>query len=165
MKEVLQKDLTSKRLMTFGAMGFLFSKSLGQVVENKLLMVRLNIPWGCIIWLIEPTLWFRLYYICNGEQNWMFVSNLVWSFFQKPQKAFEIYETNKAYGNKGGKDFENVKTHQTSMLSLTHVMVEYKTLLMKMALDDPTNEKVKVNFDLFCDVQILLWLVAIHPLL
>jgi hypothetical protein len=44
-------------------------------------------------------------------------------------------------------------------------MVEYKTLLMKMALDDPTNEKVKVNFDLFCDVQILLWLVAIHPLL
>jgi hypothetical protein len=65
----LAKDLISKRLMTFGAMGFWFSKSLGQVLENRLLMVRLNIPWGCIIWIIEPTLWFRLYYICNGEQN------------------------------------------------------------------------------------------------
>jgi hypothetical protein len=51
------------------------------------------------------------------------------------------------------------------MLSLAHVMVEHKTLLMKMALDDPTNEKAKANFDLFCYVQILLGLVAIHPLL
>jgi hypothetical protein len=39
-------------------------------------------------------------------------------------------------------------------------MVEYKTLLMKMALDNPTNEKENI----FCDVQILLGLVAIHPL-
>jgi hypothetical protein len=36
-------------------------------------------------------------------------------------------------------------------------MVEYKTLLMKMALDAPINEKAKVvflkdNFDLICDV-------------
>ncbi len=51
------------------------------------------------------------------------------------------------------------------MLSLSHVMVEYKTLLMKMAFDGPTDEKAKANFDIFCDVQILLWLVAIHPLL
>jgi len=36
------------------------------------------------------------------------------------------------------------------MLSLAQcVMVEYKILLMKMALDDPTNEKTKANFDLF----------------
>jgi hypothetical protein len=35
-------------------------------------------------------------------------------------------------------------------------MVEYRTLLMKMALDDPTNDKTKVNFELICDVQILL---------
>ncbi len=33
-----------------------------------------------------------------------------------------------------------------------------------MALDNPTNEKEKENFDIFCDVQILLGLVAIHPL-
>ncbi len=65
----LAKDLIGKRLMTFGAMGFLFSKALDQALENKLLMVELNIPWGCIIRLIEPTLWCKLYYICNGEQN------------------------------------------------------------------------------------------------
>jgi hypothetical protein len=52
------------------------------------------------------------------------------------------------------------------MLSLAqHVMVEYRTLLMKMALDDPTNDKAKANFELLCDVQILLGLVAILPLL
>jgi hypothetical protein len=52
------------------------------------------------------------------------------------------------------------------MLSLAqHVMVEYKTLLMMMAFNAPTDDKVKVNFDLLCDVYILLGLVAIFPLL
>jgi hypothetical protein len=37
-----------------------------------------------------------------------------------------------------------------------HVMAEYITLLMKMTLDDPTNDKTKANFELICDVQILL---------
>jgi hypothetical protein len=31
-------------------------------------------------------------------------------------------------------------------------MTKYKILLMKMTLDDPTNEKAKVNFDLLCGV-------------
>jgi len=44
-------------------------------------------------------------------------------------------------------------------------MVEYITLLMKMVLDVPTNDKAKENFDLLCDVQILLGFVAILPLL
>jgi hypothetical protein len=44
-------------------------------------------------------------------------------------------------------------------------MVEYKTLLMKMALNDPTNDKAKANFELLCDVQILLGFVVILPLL
>jgi hypothetical protein len=39
------------------------------------------------------------------------------------------------------------------MLSPTwRVMAKYKTLLMKMAFDGPTNEKAKVNFDLLCYV-------------
>ncbi len=59
---------------------------------------------------------------------------------------------------KGAKILKNVKTPWISMLSpIWHVMVEYKTLLMKMALDAPINEKAKVvflkdNFDLICDV-------------
>jgi hypothetical protein len=32
------------------------------------------------------------------------------------------------------------------------VMVEYITLLMKMAFDVPTNDNAKANFDLICDV-------------
>jgi hypothetical protein len=39
------------------------------------------------------------------------------------------------------------------MLSLAQcVMAEYKTLLMNMAFDAPTNDKAKTNFDLLCDV-------------
>jgi hypothetical protein len=44
-------------------------------------------------------------------------------------------------------------------------MVEYRTLLMKMTYDAPTNEKEKANCDLFYDVQILLGFVHILPLL
>jgi len=36
---------------------------------------------------------------------------------------------------------------------------------MKMAVDNPTNDKTKANFELLCDVQIILGFVAILPLL
>jgi len=44
-------------------------------------------------------------------------------------------------------------------------MAKYKTLLMKMAFDAPTNDKAKTNFDFFCYVEILLGLTTILPLL
>jgi hypothetical protein len=44
-------------------------------------------------------------------------------------------------------------------------MAKYKTLLMKMALDNTNNEKAKANFDLLCDVQVMLGLATILPLL
>jgi hypothetical protein len=54
---------------------------------------------------------------------------------------------------KGAKILKNVKTCWKFMLSFARrVMAKYKTLLMKMVLDGPTNEKAKVNFDLLCDV-------------
>jgi hypothetical protein len=62
---------------------------------------------------------------------------------------------------KGVKILKNVKTQWICMLSLTkHVMAKYKTLLMKMALDSPNKEKAKANFDLLCDVQVILGLVT-----
>jgi hypothetical protein len=62
-------------------------------------------------------------------------------------KLVEVMET------KGAKILKNVKTHWISMLSPTWcVMVEYRILLMKMALDGPTNDKAKENFKLLCDV-------------
>jgi hypothetical protein len=53
------------------------------------------------------------------------------------------------------------------MLSFAQcVIVDYKTLLMKnMAHDGPTNDKAKANFELLCDVQILLGLATILSLL
>jgi hypothetical protein len=52
------------------------------------------------------------------------------------------------------------------MLSLAkHVMAKYKTLLMKMAIDNPSNVKAKTNVDLFCDVQVMFGFVAIFLLL
>jgi hypothetical protein len=54
---------------------------------------------------------------------------------------------------KRAKILKNVKTCWISMLSPAQcVMEKYKILFMKMALDDPTNEKTKANFDLICDV-------------
>jgi hypothetical protein len=46
-------------------------------------------------------------------------------------------------------------------------MAKYKTLLIKMAFDGPTNGLLmaKANFDLLCDVWILLGLASILPLL
>jgi hypothetical protein len=66
---------------------------------------------------------------------------------------------------KKAKIFKNVKTRWIHMLSPTkRVMVEYKTLLMKMAINNPSNEKAKVKFDL-SDVQIMLGFFAILLLL
>jgi len=52
------------------------------------------------------------------------------------------------------------------MLSLAkRVMAEYKILLVKMALDSPTNQQVKLNYEKLCELQVLLCFVYILPLL
>jgi hypothetical protein len=52
------------------------------------------------------------------------------------------------------------------MLSPTkRVMAKYRTLLMKMAINNPNNEKAKTNFHLLCDLQIMLGFATILPLL
>jgi hypothetical protein len=84
-------------------------------------------------------------------------------FSKSPKRHLEFTKLAEVMELKGMKD---VKTHWIFMLSpVWHVMVEFRTLLMKMALDGPTNDKAKANFELICDVQILLGLVAILPLL
>jgi len=67
---------------------------------------------------------------------------------------------------KGNKIIWNVKTRWISMLSPTkRVMVEYKTLLMKITLDNPTNQQAMLNYEHLCDIHILLGLACILPLL
>ncbi len=67
---------------------------------------------------------------------------------------------------KGNKIFWNVKTRWISMLSPTKIiMAKYKTLLMKMALDIPTNQQVMLNYEHLCNIHILLGLICILLLL
>jgi hypothetical protein len=52
------------------------------------------------------------------------------------------------------------------MLSLAkRVMAKYKTLLVKMALDNLTNQQVMLNYEHLCEIHILLGLACIFPLL
>jgi hypothetical protein len=61
---------------------------------------------------------------------------------------------------KGARILKNVKTSWIFMLSFVwHIMVEDKTLLMKMAINNPTSNKAKMNFDFFLNVHILLVLL------
>ncbi len=49
---------------------------------------------------------------------------------------------------KGNKILLNVKTRWISMLNLAkRLMEEYKTLLVKLTLDSPTNQKTKLNYE------------------
>jgi hypothetical protein len=42
-------------------------------------------------------------------------------------------------------------------------MVEYKTLLVKMALDNITNQQVMLNYEHLCDLHILFRFICIFP--
>jgi hypothetical protein len=83
--------------------------------------------------------------------------------------TFEIPQACQGNGNKWAKILKNVKIHCMFMLSpMGHVMSKYMRLLMKMAIDGPNIDKGKlalVNFDLLRDVQILLGLATVLPLL
>jgi hypothetical protein len=45
------------------------------------------------------------------------------------------------------------------------VMAKYKTLLMKMTLNNLTNQQAMLNYEHLCDIYILLGLACILPLL
>ncbi len=45
------------------------------------------------------------------------------------------------------------------------LMAKYRTLLVKMVLDNPINKQAKQTYENLCDLQILLGLACILPLL
>ncbi len=52
------------------------------------------------------------------------------------------------------------------MLSLAKtIMAKYKTLLVKMALDNAKNQQAMLNYEHLCDFHVLLGLACIFPLL
>ncbi len=64
----------------------------------------------------------------------------------------ELQRASGTYGDKRDQDFKECQNllNVNIVRTLQHVMVEYKTLLMKMAFNGPTNDKA--NFDFFYDV-------------
>ncbi len=67
---------------------------------------------------------------------------------------------------KRNKIFQNVKTRWISMLNFAKkVIVKYKILLVKMVLNNLTNQQAKMNYEHLCDLQILLGLACILSLL
>ncbi len=89
-----------------------------------------------------------------------------YKFAHSPKRHLELTKLVKLMQTKGNNIFWNVKIRWIFMLSFAKiVMAKYKTLLMKMALDSPTNRQIKLNYENLCDLQVLLGLVFILSLL
>jgi len=67
---------------------------------------------------------------------------------------------------KGNKIIKNIKTHWVSTLSPSKkVLSEYKALVVKMVEDSVIVDTTKINYELMCDLETLLGLSCIIPLL
>ncbi len=87
-------------------------------------------------------------------------------FYKSPKHHLEFTKLVDIMESKGLKLLRNVKARWDSMLSPTkQVMTEYKTLLMKMALDMDANSQVATNFERLVDLDMLLYLSYTLPLL
>jgi hypothetical protein len=92
------------------------------------------------------------------------------SYFSKsPKRHLELEKLAELLHLKGRKILNNIKTRWISMLSpLKRVLSEYRVLLIKMYSDMQTKPTVKgaeTNFHRLADVQTMLSLAAILPLL
>jgi hypothetical protein len=92
------------------------------------------------------------------------------SYFSKsPKRHLELEKLSELMVSKGGKILNNVKTRWISMLSpLKRVLSEYRVLLVKMygdMLAKPVIKGAAANFHRLADVQTLLSLAALLPLL
>jgi hypothetical protein len=68
--------------------------------------------------------------------------------------------------SKGNKILKNIKTYWISMLSPSKwVLAKYKALIVEMDVYGPTIDVAKKNYELFCDVETLLRLACVLPLL
>ncbi len=83
-----------------------------------------------------------------------------------PKDTWNLPNGQKSWKQKGNKILRNIKTRWISMFNLVkHVLFEYHTLLMKMALDAPTKTFTKSNLCLLTNVELLLGLNVVMPLL
>ncbi len=87
-------------------------------------------------------------------------------FAHSPKRHLEFTKLAKIMETKGNKILHNVKIQWISMLNpAKRMMAKYRTLLVKMGMDYNTNQPRKFNYEYLSDLQILLGLVCILPML
>jgi hypothetical protein len=85
-------------------------------------------------------------------------------FSGRPKKCVELVKLAGIMETKGLKMLKCVKTRWVSMLSpCKRVLSEYRTLVVKMALDMNTCSAAKDNFDMLVDLEILLAFHCLCP--
>jgi hypothetical protein len=87
-------------------------------------------------------------------------------FAHSPKRHLEFTKLVEILEMKENKILWNVKARWISMLSLAkRLMAKYKTFLVKMTLNNLANQQAKQNYEHLCDLQILLGLAYVLPLL
>jgi hypothetical protein len=87
-------------------------------------------------------------------------------FYHNPERHLEFLKLANLMKVKGNKILQNVKTHWINMLSLTKwVLLMYMPLVAKMTEDSPSLMAAPVNFKLLCDVNLIISLSCLMPIL
>jgi hypothetical protein len=87
-------------------------------------------------------------------------------FSHSPKKVLEFLTLAKILETKGLKLMCNIKTHRISMFKpLKQLLMEYKSLVIKMYMDASKSKHVWNNLDLLCDLELVLGLPCILPML
>ncbi len=96
-----------------------------------------------------------------------FMLHSLYSFFaHNPKKFLEFTKLAKTLEIKRLKLLKNVKTWWISMLSpLKHVPIQYKSSFVKMHFDYEKSNYIRENFELLCDLNLILDLPCVMPIL
>jgi hypothetical protein len=87
-------------------------------------------------------------------------------YYSSPKKHLEHGSLAKLLETKGLKLLHNVKAKWISMLSLMkRVLAEYKTLMVHMNNDLNRVVPTKINLECLCDVEVVMGLMCIMPML
>ncbi len=87
-------------------------------------------------------------------------------FVHSPKRHLEFTKLAKIMETKGNKILCNMKTQWISMLSLVKIIVaKYITLLLKMAMDNSTNQQVNIILNIIMTSRLCSTCACILPLL
>jgi hypothetical protein len=91
---------------------------------------------------------------------------LYFFFSHSPKKVLKFVTLAKILEAKGLKLLHNIKARWISMLSpLKRLLIKYKSLVLKMYMDALKRKPTLDNLDLLCDLELVLGLPCILPML